>query len=100
MNIKQALIHVLMNWLPADEQARMVDDFIACLYADLPPGEQQEKIERLRPRLVEMVREGRLGPWMLTYHYFLRLPALRWLDRRAVPVETRPEGKPAPLASH
>jgi hypothetical protein len=59
MGIKQALTRVLMNWLPADDQACMVADFIAWLCADLPPAGQQEKIERLGPRLVEMIREGR-----------------------------------------
>jgi hypothetical protein len=32
MGIKQVLPRVLMNWLPADNQARMVADFIACMH--------------------------------------------------------------------
>jgi hypothetical protein len=99
MGIKQALTRVLMNRLPADDQARMVADFIAWLYADLPPAGQQEKIERLGPRLIEMIREGRFGLPMLIYHHLLRLPPLRWLDRWVAPVEAPPEGQLAPLAS-
>jgi hypothetical protein len=82
MGIKQALTRVLMNRLPADDQARMVADFIAWLYADLPPA-----------------GEGRFGLPMLIYHHLLRLPPLRWLDRWVAPVEAPPEGQLAPLAS-
>jgi hypothetical protein len=99
MEIKRALTRVLMNWLPADDQARMVADFIAWLYADLPPAGQQEKIERLGPRLIEMIGEGRFGLPMLIYHHLLRLPPLRWLDRWVTPVEAPAEGQLAPLAS-
>ncbi|MDH4136211.1 MAG: hypothetical protein OEW09_05770, partial [Anaerolineae bacterium] len=86
MGIKQALTRVLMNWLPADDQARMVADFIAWLYADLPPAGQQEKIERLGPRLIEMIGEGRFGLPLLIYHHLLRLPPLHWLERWVTPV--------------
>lgn len=96
MGIKQALTRILMNWLPADDQARIVADFIAWLYADLPPAGQQEKIERLGPRLIEMIREGHFGLPMLVYHYLLHLPPLRWLDRRVAP-EAPAEGQLARL---
>jgi hypothetical protein len=99
MGIKQALTRVLMNWLPADDQARMVADFIAWLYADLPPAGQQEKIEQLGPRLIEMIREGRFGLPLLIYYHLLRLPPLRWLDRWVTPVEAPAESQLAPLAS-
>jgi hypothetical protein len=99
MGIKQALTRVLVNWLPADDQARMVADFIAWLYADLPPARQQEKIERLGPRLIEMIGEGRFGLPLLIYHHLLRLPPLRWLDRWVALVEAPAEGQLAPLAS-
>ncbi|MGD9099210.1 MAG: hypothetical protein PVF45_01935 [Anaerolineae bacterium] len=81
MGIKQTLIRLLLNRLPADEQARMVADVIAWLYADLPPARRQEKIERLGPGLMEMIRQGRLGLPLLVYHHLLRLPPLRWLPR-------------------
>ena len=99
MGIKQVLIRVLMNWLPADDQVRMVADFIAWLYADLPLAGQQEKIERLGPKLIEMIREGRFGLLLLIYHYLLRLPPLRWLDRSVAPAEAPPEGQLAALTS-
>ena len=98
MGIKGALTRVLMNWLPADEQARMMADFIAWLYADLSPAAQQEKAERLGPRLVEMIREGRFGLLLVIYYHLLRLPPLRWLDRWVAP-EAPAEGQLAPLAS-
>jgi hypothetical protein len=53
MGIKGVLTRVLMNWLRADDQARVVADFIAWVYADLPPAGQQEKIEWLGPKLIE-----------------------------------------------
>jgi hypothetical protein len=98
MGIKRALTRILMNWLPAGEQARMVADLIAWLYADLPPTEQREKIERLGPRLREMIRQGHFGLPLLIYHHLLRLPPLRWLDRWVAPVEALAEGQLAPLA--
>ena len=61
-----------MNWLPADDQARMAADLIAWLYADLPPAEQQEKIEWLGPRLIEMIRKGCFGLSLVAcYHLSL-----------------------------
>lgn len=81
MGIKQALTRVLLNWMPADDQARMVADFIAWLYADLPPTRQQQKIERLGPRLIKMVHEGRFGLPTLIYHHLLPLLPLDWPDR-------------------
>ena len=87
MKIKPVLIHCLLNKLPADEQARMAADVIAWLYADLPPARRQEKVERLGPRLLDMIRQGRLGLPLLVYHHLLRLPPLRWLPHppRLVP---------------
>jgi hypothetical protein len=79
MRIKQALTRFLVNRLPPDEQARLAADVVAWLYADLPPGEQQEKIGRLGSGLLEMMRQGRLGLPLLVYHHLLRLPPLRWL---------------------
>ena len=79
MGIKQALIRVLMDRLPPQEQTRMVADVIAWLYADLPPAEQQVKIERLGPRLAAMIRQGRLGLLLLVYYHLSRVPPLRWL---------------------
>ena len=98
MGIKQALTCVLMDRLPADNQARMVADFIASLYAGLPPAGQKEKIERLAPRLVEMIRDGRFGLPMLIYHHLLRLPPLRWLEHGLSPLDVSREGQPAPFA--
>ena len=99
MGIKRALTRILMNWLPAGEQARMVADLIAWLYADLSLAEQREKIERLEPRLTEMIRQGRFGLLLLIYHHLLRLPPLRWLERRVALVEAPPEGQLGQLAS-
>jgi hypothetical protein len=99
MGIKQALTHVLMDWLPSDDQARMAADLITWLFADLSPVEQQERIERLGPRLIEMMGEGRFGLLLVIYYHLLRLPPLRWLERWAAPVEAPPEGQLARLAS-
>ncbi len=96
MGIKQALTRVLMNWLPADDQARMAADLIAWLFADLPPAEQQEKIERLGPRLIEMMHEGRFGLPLLVYYHLLRLPPLRWLESWVKPVEAPAKVRLAP----
>ena len=89
MGMKQTLTRILMNWLPADEQARMVARLVAWVYADLPPAEQQEKIEWLGPRLIERIRQGRVGLRLLAYTHLLRLPPLRWLK----PVGALPEGQ-------
>ena len=97
MRIKRALTRVLMKWLPADEQARTVADVIAWLYADLPPAGQQEKIEQLGPRLIEMLREGHFGLSLLIYHHLLRLPPLRWLEHGLSPLDISREGQPARL---
>jgi hypothetical protein len=99
MGIKQALTRVLMNRLPADNQARMVAHYIAWLYADLPPAGQKEKIEQAGPRLIEMIREGRFGLPMLIYHHLLRLPPLCWLEHGLSPLDTSREGQPAALGS-
>jgi hypothetical protein len=97
MGIKQALTRVLMDRLPADDQARMVADVIAWLYADLPPAGQKEKIERVGPRMIEMIREGRFGLPMLLCHHLLRLPPLRWLEHGLSPLDISREGQPARL---
>lgn len=67
-----------MNRLPVDEQVRLVGDLIAWRFADLPPAEQQEKIEQLGPGLMEMMRKGRVGLLLLITIHLLRLPPLRW----------------------
>jgi hypothetical protein len=79
MGIRQALIRVLMDRLPSEEQTRMVADVIAWLYPDLPPAEQQVKIDRLGPRLAAMIRQGRLGLLLLVYYHLSRVAPLRWL---------------------
>jgi hypothetical protein len=100
MGIKQALTRVLMDWLPSDNQARMAADLIAWLFADLSPVERQEKIERLGPRLIEMMGKGRFGLLLVIYYHLLRLPPFRWLEHWVAPVEAPPEGQLARLASH
>jgi hypothetical protein len=87
MEIKEALTRALMNWLPADEQVRMGADVVAWLYADLPPAEQREKMEKLAPRLLERIRAGHIGLRLVVYYHLLRLPPLRWLDPREAPTE-------------
>jgi len=100
MRIKQALTRALMAWLPSDDQARMAADLITWLFADLSPVERQKKIERLGPRLIEMMGEGRFGLLLVLYYHLLRLPPFRWLERWAAPVDASPEGPLARLASH
>jgi hypothetical protein len=85
MGIRSALTRTLLNSLPADEQVRMAADVVAWLYADLPPAEQREKIEKLAPRLLERIRAGRIGLRLVVYYHLLRLPPLRWLDPREAP---------------
>jgi hypothetical protein len=87
MEIKKALTRALLNWLPADEQARMAADVVAWLCADLPPAQRQEKIEKLRPRLLERIRDGQFGLRLVVYYHLLRPPPLRWLDPRGTPAE-------------
>jgi hypothetical protein len=79
MAIKEALTRALLNWLPVDEQERMAADVVAWLYADLPPAQRQEKIEKLAPRLLERIRAGHIGLLLVVYYHLLRLPLLRWL---------------------
>jgi hypothetical protein len=88
MEIKVALTRALLNGLPADEQERMAADVVAWLYADLPPAEQREKMEKLAPRLLERIRAGRIGLRLVVYYHLLRLPPLRWLDPRGAPAES------------
>ena len=87
MEIKEALTRALLNWLPVDEQVRMAADVVAWLYADLPPAEQREKMEKLAPRLLERIRAGRIGLRLVIYYHLLRLPPLRRLDPRGAPAE-------------
>ncbi len=87
MEIKEALTRALLNGLPADEQVRMAADVVAWLYADLPPAEQREKMEKVGPRLLERIRAGRIGLRLVVYYHLLRLPPLRWLDPRGAPAE-------------
>jgi len=87
MGIKSALTRTLLKGLPADEQVRMAADVVAWLYADLPPTEQREKMEKLAPRLLERIRAGRIGLWLVVYYHLLSLPPLRWLDPRRAPAE-------------
>jgi hypothetical protein len=87
MEIKKALTCALMNWLPADEQVHMAADVVAWLYADLPPAEQREKMEKLAPRLLERIRGGHIGLRLVVYYHLLRLPPLRWLDPRGARAE-------------
>ncbi len=86
MNIKRRLIRNLLHRLPPDDQERMVADVIAWLYAELLPAERQEKIQRLGPRLLAMIQQGRLGLPLLIYYHLLRRPRLRWLARWAMPM--------------
>jgi len=90
MRIRSALTRTLLNWLPAEEQVRMAADVVAWLYADLPPAEQREKMEKLAPRLLERIRAGRIGLRLVVYYHLLRLPPLRWLDPRGRQRKTRP----------
>jgi hypothetical protein len=87
MEIKKALTRTLLNWLPADAQARMAADVVAWLCADLPPAQRQEKIEKLRPRLLERIRDGQFGLRLVVYYHLLRLPPLRWLGPRGTQAE-------------
>jgi hypothetical protein len=87
MEIKEALTRALLNWLPLDEQERMAADVVAWLFADLPPAEQREKMEKLAPRLLERIRAGRIGLRLVVYYHLLRLPLLRWLDPRGAPAK-------------
>jgi hypothetical protein len=81
---KQALTRLLMNQLPADEQARMVSSLVDWVYADLPLAERQ-KIVWVEPRLADMMHQGRFGLRLLVYTHLLRLPPLRWLKPVGVP---------------
>jgi hypothetical protein len=85
--IKRALTHVLLNWLPADVQARMAADVVAWLCADLPAAQRREKIEVLAPRLLQRIRAGQFGLRLVVYYHLLRLPAFRWLDPRGAPAK-------------
>jgi hypothetical protein len=78
MRIKQRMTRFLMNRLSLDEQIRLAGDLIAWRFADLPPAEQQAKIEQLGPGLMGMMRQGRVGLLLLITHHLLRLPPLRW----------------------
>ena len=86
MDIKRRLIRNLVDRLPPDDQERMVADVIAWLFAELQPAERQEKIQRLGPRLLEMIKQGRLGLPLLIYYHLLRRPWLHWLARWASPM--------------
>lgn len=78
MRIRQRVTRILMNRLPPDEQVRLVSDLIAWRFADLPPAEQQEKIEQLGPGLMKMMGQGRVGLLLLITTHLLRLPPLCW----------------------
>lgn len=86
MRIKQKVTRILMNRLPPDEQVRLVGDLIAWRFADLPSAEQQERIERLGPDLMEMMRRGRVGLLLLITTHLLRLRPLR---RMSAPTSSR-----------
>jgi hypothetical protein len=73
MNVKGRLTCTLMAALPHNEQQAMVRDFMDWPYADLPPAERQEKGERLSPRLIEWISEGKTGLWLVFYQYLKRL---------------------------
>jgi hypothetical protein len=88
MEIKQALIRALVNWLPADEQERMAADVVAWLCADMTAARRQEKVEKLAPRLLKRMRAGQLGLQLVIYYHLMRLPPLRWLHCRDAPAET------------
>jgi hypothetical protein len=86
MEIKQALIRALMNWLPAAEQEQMAADVVAWLCADLTAARRQEKVEKLAPRLLKRMHDGQLGLPLIIYH-LVRLPPLRWLHCHEAPAE-------------
>jgi hypothetical protein len=76
MRIKQTLTRFLMDHLPAEEQAQLVAEVIAWRFSDLPPADQQKRIEQFGPGLMQMMREGRVGlPLLITHHFLRRLPA-------------------------
>ena len=86
MGVKRALTHLLMNRLPADEQAKMVSNLVARVRVNLPLAEGQ-RIARAEPRLATMTRQGRFGLWLLVYTHLLGLPPLRWLKPVGAPTE-------------
>ena len=100
MEIKKVLTRTLLNWLPADAQARMAADVVAWLCADLPPDEKREKIEKLTPRLLKRVRAGQFGLRLVVYYHLVRLPPLRWLDPWGAPAEDLVKSRQRWLACH
>jgi hypothetical protein len=93
MGFRQAVTRTLMGWLPADEQTRMAAAVVAWLYADLPPCEQQEKIEWLAPRLAARMRKGQFGLRLVIYYHLLRLPPLHWLQPGMEQAGLSPQGE-------
>lgn len=89
MEIKEALIRALINWLPVHEQERMAADVVAWLCADLTAARRQEKVEKLAPRLLKRMRAGQLGLRLVIYYHLMRLPPLRWLHCHEAPAEAR-----------
>jgi hypothetical protein len=71
-----------MATLSHNEQQAMVRDFVDWLYADLPPAECREKVERLSPHLIEWISEGETGLW-LVFHQHLKRLSPGWAMGRA-----------------
>ena len=50
----------------------MANDLITWLNPHLPCVRQQELIADLRPHLLNLIREGRIGLSLLIYHHLMR----------------------------
>jgi hypothetical protein len=84
----QVVTRVLVSWLSAEEQARMVAGTVTWLCADLPPAERQAIVQQLGPGLAERVRQGQFGLGLVAYYHLLRLPPLRWCHQWIMPEES------------
>jgi hypothetical protein len=74
--MKQPLTRFLMRRIPAQEQARLAADVIACRFSHLCASDQLTLVEQLSPRLLQAMREGRVGlPLLLAWQLYRRLGA-------------------------